>query len=459
MATTKIWPVRDSLKRLVDYAGNPEKTEYTDLRQALHYAGNEKKTVSQERMCFVTGVNCDGAHAYEQMVAVKRRFGKERGNVAYHAYQSFRPGEVTPRQCHELGLKLAQELWGQDYQVLVATHLDKEHLHNHFLVNSVSFRTGKKFNCTKSVYRRMRAVSDRLCREENLSVIQNPLGHTPRTIYFAEKRGEPTKYNLMRAALDYALESCIDFDQLDRALRDQGYILDADPNHRYATIRSVNSQKATRLYRLGENYDLPAIAERLEENWNLCAYHLSFRDYRPMRIDRRPIGVFYCWDSIAVVKKTRIGGLRGLYLHYCFRLGILPKGRKQPPLSPELREEWRRRDLITRQMTMIAHKGFKTLEDVEQFLSETEAVKNTLSAQRKGCYNRMDRSADPEEIAALRTQRDRLTRAMGLCREDIKLARSILERNKTMLTNLTAEEELRRELSRPPKRRERSYVR
>ena len=459
MATTKIWPVRDSLKRLVDYAGNPDKTEYTDLRQALHYAGSEKKTVSDEHMCFVTGINCDAERAYEQMVAVKKQFGKESGNAAYHAYQSFLPGEVTPRQCHELGLKLARELWGQDYQVLVATHLDRKHLHNHFLVNSVSFRTGKKFNCKKSVYLHMRTVSDRICQEHNLSVIKNPRGHTPRTIYLAEKRGEPTKYNLMREAIDYALESCIDYNQLDRALRDQGYILDADPDRKYATIRSVNSQKATRLFRLGEEYDIPAIEERLERNWNRCARDLTFWDYRPMRLDRKPTQYFYCRGSISTVKKTKVGGLRGLYLYYCYRLGMIPKGSRQQPLSPELQEDWRRRDLITRQMTMIAHKGFKTLEDVEHFISETEAAKNTLSAQRKRCYNRIDRSTDAEEIAALRAQRDKLTKAIGVCREDAKLARSILERNKTMLSNLAAEENLRRELSKPPKRRERSYAR
>ena len=93
MATTKIWPVRDSLKRLVDYAGNPEKTEYRDLQQALHYAENGEKTVSEdERFCFVTGVNCNAETAYEEMMAVKRRFGKTGGNIAYHGYEIFVPG-------------------------------------------------------------------------------------------------------------------------------------------------------------------------------------------------------------------------------------------------------------------------------------------------------------------------------------------------------------------------------
>ena len=210
MATTKIWAVRDSLKRLVDYAGNPEKTEYKDLSDVIHYANDKNKT---EKFFFVSGINCTPDKAYQQMVSVKAHFGKLGGNLAYHGYQSFRPGEVTPDQCHEIGLRLAEELWSDRFQVLVATHLDKNHLHNHVLINSVSFVDGKKFNDNKRAYYKMREVSDRLCKEYSLSVIENPKGKTPRSIYFAEKNGEPTKYNLMREAIDKAIIHSNNFTQ------------------------------------------------------------------------------------------------------------------------------------------------------------------------------------------------------------------------------------------------------
>ena len=457
MATTKIWPVHDSLKRLVDYAGNPEKTEYTDLRQALHYAANPDKTVSEERMFFVTGINCDAGRAYEQMTAVKKRFGKEDGNVAYHAYQSFKPGEVTPEQCHSLGLDLARELWGSDYQVLVATHLDRNHLHNHFLINSVSFRTGKKFNCTMGVYDQMRRASDRLCQEHDLSVIQNPKGHTPRSLYFAEKNNEPTRYNLMREAIDYALESCIDYEQLKRALADQGYVLEANPYRKYATIRSIHSKKPVRLYRLGEDYDIPAIVDRIDRNRYRYTHDLRFRDYQPIEIDRSPRQRWYCVGSVKTAKKG--GGLRGLYFHYCYRLGLLPKGHSQPPLSPEMREECRRLDLLTKQTALLVKKGFKTAEDVVRFIRETQVTMDTLTEKRKKCYSRLRRCADPEEMEAIKAERNRLTKAIGLCRQDMKTAQGILDRSETMKANLAAEEHLRQELTKPPKRRERSYER
>ena len=117
MATTKIWPVRDSLKRVVDYASNPEKTSEADLASVIRYAMNGDKTSADnagetEKACYVTGVNCSADTALDEMINTQKLFGKTSGNVAYHCYQSFKPGEVTPEQCHQLGVELARRMWG-----------------------------------------------------------------------------------------------------------------------------------------------------------------------------------------------------------------------------------------------------------------------------------------------------------------------------------------------------------
>ena len=125
---------------------------------------------------YVSGVNCAPTTAREEMIAVKKRFGKEDGIVAFHGYQSFAPGECNPAMAHEIGKKLAEELWGSQYQVLIATHLDKaNHLHNHFVVNSVSFLDGKDTTgqiriiviCEwcRTVY--VKNISYRLCNSQN----------------------------------------------------------------------------------------------------------------------------------------------------------------------------------------------------------------------------------------------------------------------------------------------------
>ena len=139
MAVTKIWAIKDSLQRVLDYAANPDKTEYDALAQTLHYAENDAKTKLNESAQLVTGIHCRPDHAWEDMRVVQERFGKTDGVVALHAYQSFREGEVTPEQCHEIGVALARKVWGKRFQVLVATHMNADNLHNHFVINSVSY--------------------------------------------------------------------------------------------------------------------------------------------------------------------------------------------------------------------------------------------------------------------------------------------------------------------------------
>lgn len=153
MAVTSIWRVKGWLGKVVVYIENPDKTtnpayyekadmterECQELDDVIAYAVNSEKTqqANQEEEVverFVSGVNCHPATARMEMMAVKKRFGKEEGTVAYHGYQSFAPGEATPEIAHRIGVELAQRLWGDRYQVVVATHLDKEnHLHNHFV--------------------------------------------------------------------------------------------------------------------------------------------------------------------------------------------------------------------------------------------------------------------------------------------------------------------------------------
>lgn len=147
MATTSIWAVKGWLGKVVLYIENPDKTdnpkfyrqeELTDvqtqsLSDVIDYAVRAEKTTvtpdDESAMVvrqFISGINCLPSTARDEMLAVKKRFGKEDGVIAYHGYQSFASGEATPELAHEIGVKLAQRLWGERYQVLVATHLDKE---------------------------------------------------------------------------------------------------------------------------------------------------------------------------------------------------------------------------------------------------------------------------------------------------------------------------------------------
>ncbi len=361
MATTKIWTIKDSLSRVVDYAANPNKTIYSDLCAVLHYAGDESKTETEEA-CYVTGVNCNADTALEEMERVKRRFNKEGGNVAYHAYQSFKTGEVTPEQCHKIGVELARKMWGADYQVLVATHFNTGTYHNHFVVNSVGMWDGKKFNCNKRAYNKLRELSDDICREYGLTVIENPLGKTPRQIYFAEKRGEPTTFNLMREAIDFAVAHGVNEKNFKQVMREQGYVIHYDPDRKYTTIKRIGGMKATRLYRLGDEYQYFRILERIKQRDVFVTYN-SYKEYM---VETKPKYVRPRQTTFrgSFQHTRKITGLKALYLYYCYLLGYLPKKNQHKPLSPEMREAWRRIDRYSQNIRLICKHDFKTTDDV-----------------------------------------------------------------------------------------------
>jgi hypothetical protein len=117
MATTGFWPVKGSLKSVVDYAENPDKTtdpRYMDedLARTIKYAENDQKT---DKKMYVSGIHCSKDHAYEDMLAVQKRFGLRGSNVAYHGFQSFAPDEITPDEAHRIGIETAKAMWGDRY--------------------------------------------------------------------------------------------------------------------------------------------------------------------------------------------------------------------------------------------------------------------------------------------------------------------------------------------------------
>lgn len=177
IATTGIWKVEKRLDHIIDYTTNIEKTlnseygkeTYYDLHNVIDYVEADFKT---EKQYYVSGVNCNVETAYEEMIITKQQYNKTGGILGFHAFQSFAEGEVTPEQAHLIGLKLAEEMWGDRFEVIVSTHLNTKHYHNHFVINSVSFKDGKRYYDNRTTYARLRELSDSLCQEYGLSVLE-----------------------------------------------------------------------------------------------------------------------------------------------------------------------------------------------------------------------------------------------------------------------------------------------
>ena len=445
MATTKIWTIKDSLSRVVSYAKNPEKTIFSDLKQVLKYAENDEKTIAdnKEKTMYVTGVNCKKETALEEMLQVQKRFDKETGNIAYHAYQSFKTGEVSPELAHKIGVELAEKMWSE-YQVVVATHFNTGTYHNHFVINSVNMFTGKKFNCNKGAYYRFRGLSDELCKKHNLTVIKNPKGRTPRSIYFAEKRGEPTKYNLMRKAIDEAIEMSISYAQFKKVMYQKGYIIQNDYNEKYPTIKSINDKKATRMYRLGEEYLPNVIANKVNQNpyyYQQRYYNFIKPTYRYRQRRGRYIGSF---SSI-----SKYSSLKSLYLYYCYLFRVDTRKNKyetvKKPLSPEMKREIRKLNVYISEMDLIAKQNFNTTEDVKAFIADTEIKVKETTDKRQKCRNKLRNCKDEEIIKEYKEIISAYTRILQDCRKDIKTANLIIQDTEKMKENIKIQKQYEKE--------------
>ena len=427
LATTKIWPVRDSLRRVVDYAANPDKTQYGGLAQALHYAENGEKTNLTETVQLVSGIHCRPETAWKEMRAVQERFGKTRGVVAMHAYQSFKPGEVTPEQCHAIGVKLARKVWGDRFQVLVATHLNTDCPHNHFVINAVSYLDGKKYEQRRSQYQDLRRISDQLCRENALSVIEKPKGKKPRPLYQAQGRGEPLRYQTMREDIQTALSRTSTEQDFARVLRQLGYAWNRQPGRKYATLRPLDGGRAVRIYRLGKEYDWPVLERKLAQRclwYGPHYYDLNFNPKYSLRLRppyHSPTRRYRCRGVFTYQKSS----LFRLYLYYCYQLGIYPK-RPTPRVNwPEINALWRNIDKTLEELHLTSERGFSSVAEVKTHRETLAGQIPALRQERADCARQLRWREPPPEAAQ---QRAELTWQISTLRKEDEVAKRIIEK-------------------------------
>lgn len=448
MATTAIWRVNGWLGKVVLYVENPNKTtnpaifnrqnmtakHLQGLSDVIEYAVSADKTQqitdeNAELMCaFVSGVNCHPNTARDEMLAVKRRFGKEDGTVAYHGYQSFAPGEASPEMAHEIGIKLAERLWGERYQVVVATHLDKlNHLHNHFVLNTVSFIDGIKYHRTAKDYRDMKTTSDALCREYGLSVIEDPQYGRSKQYgeWKAEQEHRPTWRSIIRADIDEAIRQSMTERQFFENLRRKGYEIKIGKD---ISVRPPRKERFVRLARnFGDAYSIEGIRSKLlSQN----------RPMRPSPELQRKLHRCTFKGNFKMIRKAK--GFRALYLHYCYLLGIFSKGR--PPSHKRLhfllREDLIKMDAISEEAKLLARHHIDTAEQLSSYKASLDARIGSLTAERKQLYRKERtiavksdealRSAVKEKISVLSNELKSLRKEVRLC-NDIAIRSGVMK--------------------------------
>ena len=424
MATTGFWPVKDRLKEVIDYAKNPNKTidkKYvdSDLYAALRYVSNDKKT--DERM-YVSGVNCNAKRAYERMTATKKRFGKTGGNVAYHGYQSFQAGEATPEEAHKIGLETARRMWGNEYEVVVTTHLNTDNVHNHFVVNSVSFQTGRKFENHISDHYRLRAISDAVCLEHVKSILRDAefYGGSKKE-YWQKQNGGLSHRKILKADIDTAFA--------------------------HYSVKGTGWQRAVRLDRLGKEYTPEAIRARLLDNQR----HVGYVPFH------KPNYTLLLTLEIEYRKKQRMDGIQILFALVTELCRLVTGNNIAPetprPLSPAMRQEIVKLDKTLKEYKFLCGNNIDSPQELVSFISEKREQIGALEKERQSVYNRNRHKKSGE----LNAQARKISAKIKPLRAELSLAKAVLEKIPKLEEVIEAERQA--ETAVITKNKERRYAR
>ena len=416
MATTKIWDVRAHVSKLLAYVANKNKTvmeienKNFDKAERLaaeilglpdnHFATEEKK--------FVSGINCTPENANDVMLTLLEDTDKD-DIQAYHGYQSFKPGEVTPDVAHAIGVQLANELWGEDFPVIVATHIDKGHVHNHFCLSATGF-SGKRYHDCKATYKLMRDTSDRLCREYGLSVIEKPKKENRKHIaeVHAKQQGIPTMRDQIRADIDNACQGVTEFDLFVERLERRGYTLERRGS--FLRVRPDGYNKFFRLDKLGYGYSESDIHYKLDVNYYDRNCHLPM-PYRP-------------------ILREKPKGLYALYLHYCYLLGVIPKS---IPANREayvaLKDDVRRARMYNEHAKFLGKYGLNTTDDLLRHEQTVETQIALLCKERQALRNKLRWMKDTEKMQPIREEIYAISAKIKPLRKEQKMCKDIYDRS------------------------------
>ncbi len=418
MAVTSIWGVHGSVYTVTKYAANPVKTwngEYGKaaafhqhqggVEKVMEYTADEMKT---EKQLFCTGVNCssDPATAAHQFYRTKDVFNKNGGIVCFHGYQSFKPGEVDAATAHKIGVELAKRVWGDKFEVLVTTHVNTGTYHNHIVLNSVSFNTGERYHGQQATYKVMKEVSDELCREYGLSVIENPeYKHTFRHVgvYNGEKNSAYSYSDMFRQGIDLVIASVPkDFDEFVELMRAKGFEMEKRGSN--WRVRTEGGVKWRRINSLGDGYTEYEIKDRI---WDQNTYPTDYQKYT-------------IYKPTWYVPKS----LYALFKHYCKILRDYPKVIPQSKeAKAALREDKLKVERLSREADILGRNNIETYEELRAHYGKIHDRCEALEKERKQLRVDKRRMSEEEskpvkeQIALLTKEIRKLYREMELCDE------------------------------------------
>lgn len=444
MATTGIWKIDKRLDNVINYTTNVEKTlngsyakeSYLNLHNVIDYTKADYKT---EKQYYVSGINCMPETALEEMIITKQQHNKTGGILGYHAFQSFAEGEVTPEKAHEIGVALAKEMWGDRFEVVVSTHLNTKHIHNHFVINSVSFKDGKKYYDKRDTYAELRKLSDSLCEEYGLSVLKEKPCRNSKINFENYQQGIVGKnnyYSVAKQDLDRAIAQAFNYKDFENLMKAMDYELIYRANK--LSIRRSPYKKNIRIERyFGSDYSIENITRRIDE---IQSTRIPFIEvYGRKKYKHREY------------KPQKRKGIYALFIHYCYLLKVFPKKYPNNRLTPSIRAEANKIDQISEQTRLLVRNNLKTNEQFFSFKTEKHKEYTELLDKRSKLWNKHRRSKSQDEKNKLKKEIQSLNKLIEPLRKEVVLCDEIENRSKIVERNIKEFEEIQEEQERKEK--------
>ena len=412
MAYTSVIPVF-RLDNSLDYVRDKEKTAHPvqgplrkgasagSLREAIDYALNREKT---ETAFFEDAIGCTLENAYEDMVATKKQFHKTDKVQGFHLVQSFAEGEVSPELAHLIGVELAEQLLKGEFEVVITTHLNTGHYHNHLVWNSVCMTDGHKYRSnSRSYYMEVRKISDDLCRKYGLSIIRPGQGKGKSYAeWMAGKNGKPVWRTAIRSDIREAVHQCFTWNQFLTEMEKRGYHWKL--NRKYIALKAPGMERYVRLRSLGDGYSETAIRQRILQPKK--TYPSSFSQKNGER-------------------RKKLKGLQALYYSYLYQMGVFPEKPKRIPY--EVREDIRRLDQRLAQADFLQKHGIITMEDLQNFQNQLGKEMADLITERRRLYRN---SPGSERIREITEQLKPVRRKMRMAVKIAEVSKEMAERMK-----------------------------
>lgn len=401
-AVTSIWKIKDRLDHVVHYVEDEEKTVDT----VLDYVNNDDKTNEKK---YVTCINCDYFDPCKSMMNTKKFFNDHKQIMAFHGYQSFEPGEVSAEVAHEIGIKLVEELYGDKFEVVVATHVDKKHIHNHFLLNSTSFVDGKRFCNTKKDYRMLRETSDKLCLEYGLSIVKNPKKYTKKVNQYILK----SFMNEIRRDIDLTVLECAFYRDFKIIMHNKGYKFDEINGE--SVIYHPYCEEPIYIKSLGNQYHKEQIKERLTTKI------IPFQNMEQNKY------YYQCKDYYRQFKQKKLPKLAGMYVAHLVFMNIIPQIKQN--LSKEARQALKKLDQYVSDIDLLAKNKIEDIVKLDSYQENKQEELDYFIKQSKQCYYYRQKAKDKNEKEMWSSKAKEFTPQIKSLRYEIKSCNRIRKRS------------------------------